>query len=111
MFIWLLVGTGSAIPVPDSETKELDTTHKKNIIYRMNCSTRANAFFCQHHGAYCSGYHLHGSAFCHNDCQCIPDAGCSNPRCGLEDLDVQPESAPASSALSESEPTPKPTTA
>lgn len=75
----------SAIPITNDPRDEgLDSLPKKNFIYRLNCSTRANAFFCQHHGAYCSTFHVHGSAFCTNDCQCIIDEACTRPRCRLE---------------------------
>ncbi|OQD61435.1 hypothetical protein PENPOL_c017G01987 [Penicillium polonicum] len=80
--VLLLTVRGLAIPITDDpRDKGLNSGPKKDWIYRLNCSTTANAFFCQHHGAYCSTYYVHGSAFCQRDCICILVATCNRPDC------------------------------
>jgi hypothetical protein len=89
LVVWLLAAMGSAIPINDGPRDEApDSLPKKNFtyIYRLNCSIRAdaNAYFCQHHGAYCSTFHVHGSAFCVKDCTCVADASCTQRNCKVE---------------------------
>ncbi|KAJ5856896.1 hypothetical protein N7455_007790 [Penicillium solitum] len=80
--VLLLTVRALAIPITDDPRDEgLNSGPKKDWIYRLNCSTPANAFFCQHHGAYCSTYFVHGSAFCERDCRCIIVATCNRPDC------------------------------